>query len=371
MLSLLAFDSEKMPVFFQDSASLDGPRRAAYVRGDLSSQEASAGRGFALSVGAAAPEEFYDAYTFNPESRSMWARARSRFLNHRLAVVSLGLLVVLFSVGLLAGHLAPYGYGEINPEALSQAPSWAHPFGTDQTGRDYFSRVLYGIGTEARVAILVAFFGTLVGTTIGVCAGYFGGRLGEALMRFTDLLLTLPALVTILVAAAYLHTTTTFTVALLLSCLLWMPTARILRGVCLSLREREYVDAARAVGASDLRIIVRHILPNAIGSITVALTVMTANAIVLETTLAYLGFGIPIYSPNAPRSQASLGNVMSDANVEGLFHWWGLFFPGLILVVMIVSIYYVGDGLRDALDPTERRWVAPKRRRRDMKPPRE
>ena len=301
----------------------------------------------------------------------MWARARSRFLNHRLAVVSLGLLVVLFSVGFLAGHLAPYGYGEINPEALSQAPSWAHPFGTDQLGKDYFSRVLYGIGTEARVAIVVAIFGTLLGATIGVCAGYFGGRLGEALMRFTDLLLTLPALVTILVAAAYLHTTTTFTVALLLSCLLWMPTARILRGVCLSLREREYVDAARAVGASDPRIIVRHILPNAIGSITVAVTVMTANAIVLETTLAYLGFGIPIYSPNAPKPQASLGNVISDANVEGLFHWWGLFFPGLILVVMIVSIYYVGDGLRDALDPTERRWVAPKRRRRDMKPPRE
>jgi ABC-type dipeptide/oligopeptide/nickel transport system permease subunit len=148
-----------------------------------------------------------------------------------------------------------------------------------------------------------------------------------------------------------------------------MPTARILRGVCLSLREREYVEAARAVGASDLRIIVRHILPNAIGSITVAVTVMTANAIVLETTLAYLGFGIPIYSPNAPKAEASLGNVMSDANVEGLFHWWGLFFPGLILVVMIVSIYYVGDGLRDALDPTERRRVAPRRRRRDMKPP--
>ena len=257
----------------------------------------------------------------------MWARARSRFLNHRLAVVSLGLLVVLFSVGFLAGHLAPYGYGEINPEALSQAPSWAHPFGTNQTGRDYLSRVLFGIGTGARSDLGGLLWHAGRNNDSGVCAGYFGGRLGEALMRFTDLLLTLPALVTILVAAAYLHTTTTFTVALLLSCLLWMPTARILRGVCLSLREMEYVDAARAVGASDLRIIVRHILPNAIGSITVALTVMTANAIVLETTLAYLGFGIPIYSSNAPKPQASLGNVISDANVEGLFHWWGTLLP--------------------------------------------
>ena len=243
----------------------------------MSSQGAAAGRGFALSVGAAAPEEFYDAYTFNPESRSIWARARRRFLHHRLALAGLVLLVALFSAGLLAGHLAPYGYGEINPNTLSQAPSWAHPFGTDQLGRDYFSRVLYGMGTEARVAMLVALLGTLVGMTIGVCAGYFGGLLGESLMRFTDLLLTLPALITVLVAAAYLHATTTFKVALLLSCLLWMPMARILRGACLSLREREYVEAARAVGASDLRIIVRHILPNAIGSVTVAVTVMTAN----------------------------------------------------------------------------------------------
>jgi ABC-type dipeptide/oligopeptide/nickel transport system permease subunit len=326
-------------------------------------------RRFPVSAGAAAPEEFYDAYTFNVESRSVCARARSRFLGHRLAVASLLVLVALFSVGLLAGHLAPYGYGEINPKALNQAPSWAHPFGTDQTGRDYFSRVLDGIGTEARVAMLVAFLGTLLGTTIGVCAGYFGGLLGEALMRFTDLILTLPALVTVLVAAAYLHTTTTFKVALLLSCLLWMPMARILRGACLSLREREYVEAALALGASDLRIIVRHILPNAIGSLTVAATVMTANAIVLETTLAYLGFAIPIYSPNAPKPQASLGNIMSDANVEGLFHWWGLFFPGLILMVMIVCIYYVGDGLRDALDPADGRRAMPRGRRRELKGP--
>jgi ABC-type dipeptide/oligopeptide/nickel transport system permease subunit len=326
-------------------------------------------RRFPVSAGAAAPEEFYDAYTFNVESRSVWARARRRFLRHRLAVASLLVLVALFSVGLLAGQLAPYGYGEINPNALNQAPSWAHPFGTDQTGRDYFSRVLDGIGTEARVAMLVAFFGTLVGTTIGVCAGYFGGLLGEALMRFTDLILTLPALVTVLVAAAYLHTTTTFKVALLLSCLLWMPMARILRGSCLSLREREYVEAALAMGASDLRIIVRHILPNAIGPLTVAATAMTANAIVLETTLAYLGFAIPVYSPNAPKPQASLGNIMSDANVEGLFHWWGLFFPGLILMVMIVSIYYVGDGLRDALDPSDGRRATPRGRRRELKGP--
>jgi len=321
---------------------------------------ASAGRRLAVSVGAAAPDEFYDAYTFNVESRSLWARARGRFLRHRLAVAGLLILFVLFTAGLFAGHFAPYGYLEINPAALSEAPSWAHPFGTDQVGRDYFSRVLLGIGTEARIAMLVAFFGSVVGTLIGVAAGYFGGGLGEVLMRFTDLFLTLPPLVVVIVAANYLHVTSAFEVAVLLACLLWMPIARVIRGVSLELREKEYVEAARAMGASDLRIIFRHILPNAVGSIAVAATVMTASAIILETTLSYLGFGISKFARTQDRTP-SLGDVMADANVEGLFHWWGLFFPGLILVLIITSVYFVGDGLRDALDPSERRWVAPRR----------
>jgi ABC-type dipeptide/oligopeptide/nickel transport system permease subunit len=133
----------------------------------VSIHEASAGRGFAVSVGAAAPEEFYDAYTFDVDSRSVWARARRRFLRHRLATASLLFLALVFSAGLLAGHFAPYGYLEINPSALSQAPSWDHPFGTDQIGRDYLSRVLYGIGTEARIAMLVALFGTLPARSSG------------------------------------------------------------------------------------------------------------------------------------------------------------------------------------------------------------
>lgn len=156
---------------------------------------------------------------------------------------------------MFAGHFAPYGYLEINPNALSQAPSWAHPFGTDQVGRDYLSRVLLAIGTEARIAILVALFGTFVGTFVGVVAGYFGGAVGELLMRMTDVFLTLPPLVVVFVAAVYLNTTTTVTISILLACLLWMPMARVVRGSALSLREKEYVEAARAMGASDLRII--------------------------------------------------------------------------------------------------------------------
>jgi ABC-type dipeptide/oligopeptide/nickel transport system permease subunit len=264
---------------------------------------------------------------------------------HRLATASLVILALIFVVGLLAGQFAPYGYSELDLSSLSEPPSWAHPFGTNQIGNDYFTRVLYGVGIEARIAMLVAVFGTLVGTLVGVVAGYFGGIIGELLMRLTDLFLTFPPLIVVIVAAVYLHLSTAFSISLLLACLLWMPLARIVRGAALELREKEFVAAAHAVGASDLRIILRHILPNAIGSIAVAATVMTAGAIVLETTLSFLGLF-------ERESFPSLGAVMAGANVEGLFNWWGLFFPGLALTIILMAIYFVGDGLRDALDPS-------------------
>jgi ABC-type dipeptide/oligopeptide/nickel transport system permease subunit len=154
----------------------------------------------------------------------------------------------------------------------------------------------------------------------------------------------------------YLHLSTAFSISLLLACLLWMPLARIVRGAALELREKEFVAAAHAVGASDLRIILRHILPNAIGSIAVAATVMTAGAIVLETTLSFLGLF-------ERESFPSLGAVMAGANVEGLFNWWGLFFPGLALTIILMAIYFIGDGLRDALDPADGRRRARRRRK--------
>jgi ABC-type dipeptide/oligopeptide/nickel transport system permease subunit len=281
-------------------------------------------------------------------------------MRHRLAVASLVLLTLVFTAGFLAERLAPYAYQEINANALSAAPSWAHPFGTDQVGRDYFSRVLYGIGTEAQIALLVAFFGTLIGTLVGAVCGYFGGAVDNVLMRLTDLSLTLPPLITVLIGAVYLHATSLFWISVLLAGLLWMPVARIVRGTCLSLREREYVDAARAMGASDLRIIRRHILPNAIGSVAVAASVMTATAIILETTLSYLGYGVTRFAVADGGARLSLGDVMSNAKDEGLFNWWGIAFPGLAIVFIVMPIYFIGDGLRDALDPTGR--ALPQRR---------
>jgi glutathione transport system permease protein len=317
-----------------------------------------------MTASAAAPDEQLDDYDFAGESRSQFARARRRFFQHRLAAASLFVLVLVFSAGFLAGHLAPYGYQEINPSALSAAPSWTHPFGTDQVGRDYFSRVLYGIGTEAQIALLVAFLGTLIGTLVGAVCGYFGGLIDNVLMRVTDVFLTLPPLITVLIGAVYLDATGLFRISILLACLLWMPVARIVRGTCLSLREREFVDAARAMGASDLRIIGRHVLPNAIGSVAVAASVMTAAAIIVETTLSYLGFGVTRFAAAETGTRLSLGDVMSSAKDEGLFNWWGITFPGLAIVLIVMPIYFIGDGIRDALDPAGRVKVRPRRRPR-------
>ena len=321
------------------------------------------------SAGAAAPDEFYDVYTMDLEPEGPWARARRRFMRHRLAVASLVLLTIVFAVGFLATHLAPYGYEEVNIKALSAGPSWAHPFGTDQVGRDYFSRTMLGLRTEAEIALVIGIFGTLLGTLIGAAAGYLGGFVDLVVMRVVDWLLTVPALVTVLVAAAFLQVDTFLEVCLLLSSLLWMPVARVVRAASLVVREQEYVHAARAMGASDLRIIRRHVLPNVIGSVAVAASVMTAGAVILEVTMSYLGVGLGsrFYGGRTDTQLFSVGDVLAAASNEGLFNWWGIVFPGVAVILIVAPIYFIGDGIRDALDPAQRRYVTERelaRRRR-------
>ncbi|MFL5917954.1 MAG: ABC transporter permease subunit [Gaiellaceae bacterium] len=315
------------------------------------------------SAGAAAPEEFYDAYSEMPEARSHRFRAWQRFKRHRLALLSLVILVIVFGAGLLAPDVAPATYQQVHVDALSSAPSWAHPFGTDQIGRDYFSRVLYGLHTEVEIVLIVGFVGTLVGMLLGAIPAYFGGTSDMAVMRFTDVMLTLPPLITVLVAAAYLQTNTLVEVSVVLGCLMWMPIARIARSTTLSLREREYVEAARAMGASDLRIIRKHILPNALSSVIVAATVMMAGAVILETTMSFLGLNLPVryYAGRTDTTLPSIGDVMAAASGEGVLNWWGILFPGLVVILIIAPIYFVGDGIRDAFDPTQRRHVRPPR----------
>jgi peptide/nickel transport system permease protein len=322
-----------------------------------------------LSAGAASPDEFYDEYTMDLEPEGQWARARRRFMRHRLAVASLVIVTIVFAAGFLASQIAPYGYEQVNIDALSSAPTWSHPFGTDQIGRDYFSRTLYGLRTEAELALVVGFVGTVIGMLIGAAAGYLGGFTDATVMRLADLLLTVPPLVTVLVAAAFLHTDTFFKVCVLFGLVLWMPVARVVRSTSLVVRENEYVQAAQAMGATDLRIIRRHVLPNVIGPVAVAASVLAAQVVILETTLSYLGLS-RAFSYNGGRTDTklpSVGDVLAAASNEGLFHWWGIVFPGITIILIIAPIYFIGDGIRDALDPTQRRYVSERelaRRRR-------
>jgi peptide/nickel transport system permease protein len=298
------------------------------------------------------------------KARSQWAYARVRFFRHKLAVVSLFVLIAIGFVGVFAHQLAPHGYDELDLNNLNHGPEltgW-HLFGTDQLGRDYLSRVIYGIRTSLWVALLVAFLSTFIGTTIGAIAGYYGGRTENLLMRFTDLILTLPGLAVLLTAAAFFgqqdlqlnlgfHTVVfpqAFVIGLILAFLFWTGLARIVRGLFLSLREKEFVEAAKAAGASDARIIMRHILPNCVGPIVVNMTLVIAAAILTEAALSFLGYGIQ-------PPQAALGNLIADGRDEGFTLWWLVVFPGLVIVAIALCVNFVGDGLRDALDPTQRR----------------
>lgn len=284
------------------------------------------------------------------EARSLWKLTLRRFLRHRLAVTSFIVLVVICGAGIFADTVAPYTFDKIDLENSQIGPAFEgqHYFGTDQIGRDYFSRVVFGIRTTIRVAFLVAILSTLIGMTIGAIAGYFGGWIDNLLMRLTDLFLVLPLLPLLIVASAFLGEGSPFRVAVILAFLLWTTLARIVRGTFLSLKEKEFVESAKALGASDFRIIVRHMLPNAISPIIVNATLTVALAILLEAFLSFLGFGI---QPPTP----ALGALIADGKGTMLTSWWLVVFPGATIVLICLCINFLGDGLRDALDPTQRR----------------
>jgi ABC-type dipeptide/oligopeptide/nickel transport system permease subunit len=324
----------------------------------------------AVVPGGGAGDDFTLTYEHGVEvkARSQWAYARIRFFRHRLALFSLVVLILVGIVAVFPAWFAPYGpneqnlpgidaAGNLTTGEIAQAPSWDHLFGTDLLGRDYLSRVIFGLQTSLWVAMFVAILSTLIGTATGAFAGYYGGVLDNLLMRVTDLVLTLPTLAVLLAAAAFfgqegqkigpITLSQPAMIGLILALLFWTGLARIIRGVFLSLREKEFVEAAKASGASDSRIILRHILPNCIGPIVVTMTLIVAAAILTEAALSFLGFGI---QPPEP----ALGNLIAEGNVGGLGYWWLVTFPGIVIVIIALSVNFIGDGLRDALDPTQR-----------------
>jgi peptide/nickel transport system permease protein len=284
-------------------------------------------------------------------SRVAWRR----FRHHRLAMAGLGFLVFMFVACFVGAQFAPDPNAQnlLDPTA---GPSLSHWFGTDELSRDSLSRVLHGGQISLTVALGVAVLSTIIGVVIGALAGFYRGWLDGLLMRFTDLWIALPALPFLAVAVSIgtvdlgplgsVDLGGPLGITLLLSCLLWGSIARVVRGATLSLREREFVDAARAIGASNTRIITRHVLPNCLGPIIVNATLVVAEAILVETTLSFLGFGI-----QPPKS--SWGKMLSDAEgVIGGDKAYLIYFPGLMLLIVVMCVNFIGDGLRDALDPS-------------------
>lgn len=266
-----------------------------------------------------------------------------RFKRHRLAMVGGIILVLLYAAAIATPLIAPYEYDEIDFTAINQGPSMEHPMGADRLGRDELTRVLYGGRVSLMVGLGVGVFCTAIGAVVGILSGYYGRKVDAGLMSFTDFILVLP-LIPLLLVAGSIFQFTPITITLVLVLFLWGAIARLTRGQVLSLRDQEYVLAAKAVGASDFKIMLRHILPNVVGVLVVQATLYVALAILLESAVSYLGFGI---QPPTP----SWGNMLDSSRATMTTQWWLTVFPGAMIVITALCVNFLGDGLRDALDP--------------------
>ena len=284
----------------------------------------------------------------------LWREAVRRFRRHRLAMIGATVLLVLVGA-VVAGPLAwRLPVNEIDFTQKLKGPTWGHPLGTDDLGQDLLARVLYGGRISLAVGVAAMLIAISIGTAIGAASGYVGGAVDHTLMRITDLFLSLPQL-PLLLLIVYLFRDALrkalgpeggvfVLVVAVIGGLRWMPVARLVRAQFLSLREKEFVEAARALGVPGVRQVVRHILPNAVGPVIVAGSLDVAAAIILESTLSFLGLGFP---PDIP----TWGRLLFDAkdNLDFAPHW--AIFPGTAIFLTVLSINYIGDGLRDALDP--------------------
>ena len=272
-------------------------------------------------------------------AKVLWRRLRA----NRFALAGAAVVLLLFAVSLLAPLLSPYEPDALDAYHVLLPPSGAHWFGTDELGRDVFTRVVHGARISLKVGFVSMGIAICVGAVVGLVTGYYGGLLDAAVMRLVDVMLCFPTIMLILAVIALLEPSIWY-IMIIIGLTGWMGVARLVRSEVLSLREREFVQAARALGASDLRIIFRHILPNALSSLLVAGTLGVAGAILTESTLSYLGLGV---QPPTP----SWGNILTAGKEYIEFAWWLSLFPGLAIMVTVLSYYLVGEGIRDALDP--------------------
>ena len=321
------------------------------------------------------------------EGLSQGQIVRKRFLAHKGAMIAVFVLssIVLFVFSSLKMKIGPFTYpgwwkygiedlpdlalegcndGLVGCPTLSLRPTWLggegvtlgeHPFGQDDIGRDYFALVMRGAQRSIMVTVIIGFIGGVIGTVVGAIAGFYRGAVDSILMRFTDFIITVPSIIIGSVIGYHFGNLGVAFLALYLGLFAWTGLSRLVRGEFLTLREREFVDAARVAGATNRRIIFKHILPNAVGIIIVSVTLLMSGAILLETALSYLGFGVV-----AP--DVSLGSLISQYQESFTTRPWLFWYPGLFIIAIALCINFIGDGLRDAFDPRQRRRITRKDR---------
>ena len=280
-----------------------------------------------------------------------------RFRRHKVAMAGGVVIILMLLVAIFAHFLAPAdpnAIDNVNWQGNPVAPGIGHHLlGTDENGRDLLARLMFGAQISLTVAVFAVVMEIVIGTVLGAISGYYGGWVDFVIMRVTDVVLSIPLLPLLLVITGIVEATSSKaalnfgTIVLIIGGLSWPAVARLVRASFLSLREREYAEAARALGNKDGRIIFRHLLPNAIAPIIVQATLEVANVIILESTLSFLGFGIQ-------PPTASWGNMLANAQSTITTGPWVAIFPGLCILVTVLAINYLGDGLRDALDPNMR-----------------
>jgi peptide/nickel transport system permease protein len=276
---------------------------------------------------------------------SRWGILLKRFRQRRLAMAGLAVIVLLFLLAFVGPYFSQWSYTDHDFEAFLQGPSTQHWFGTTQTGGDVYALTLRGMQKSLIIGLLVALFSTGMAAVVGSFAGYFGGWVDRVLMWFVDLLLVLPSFLIIAILSPTFRGKTWLVFVVLLAAFLWMVTARIVRGMTISLRDREYVLAARYMGVPAHRIIFRHILPNISSLLIVDATINVSTAVIAETGLSYFGFGVQ-------PPDVSLGTLIADGTRSAVTYPWMFAFAAGLLVAVVLAVNLVGDGLRDALDPT-------------------
>ncbi|MFE8700373.1 oligopeptide ABC transporter permease [Cytobacillus sp. FJAT-54145] len=287
-----------------------------------------------------------------PKSQSPWALARRKFLKNKIAMASLIFLITVTVMSLLAEPLTVpvEETNKINFTQMSKEPSAEHPFGTDKSGRDVFARTLHGGQTSLLLAFSITITVITIGTIVGATAGFFGGWVDNALMRFTDFMMNFPFLLFVIVLKSIFLESSTGTLIFVISVLSWTGAARLVRSKVMAEKENEYIMSAISIGCSPAKTIFKHLLPNVMSTIIVQATLILASMIVAETGLSFLGFGVPMNIP-------TWGNMLQEARSPDVLtnKWWIWIPPAAVLTFTILSINFIGEGLKDAFNPKSNR----------------